>query len=200
MSDVATRLATAMKAAKFNQPQLARAASTTKAPVSQQVVQHLLSGRNKNSRHLTAIAEALGVSLDWLVAGRSGKALKGRNEAILIGKFESDEVKRFSDGPKLSGIEAPSGTNAPNVIEADGIPPLPFRKGWLVFYGPERRGVSEECLGKLCVVQVKDGPTLLKTVITGTRAGFFTLESWHNPEHQSFKLDWAARVLDIKPR
>jgi len=61
MSDVAARLAPAMKAAKFNQPQLARAALTTEAPVSQQVVQRLLSGRNKNSRHLTTIAEALGV-------------------------------------------------------------------------------------------------------------------------------------------
>lgn len=131
------------------------------------------------------------------MAGRSGK---GRNGAILIGKFESDEVKRFADGPKLSGSEAPSGTNAPSIIEADGIPPLPFRKGWLVFYGPERRGVSEECLGKLCVVQVKDGPTLLKTVTAEKRTGFFKLESWHNPEQQNLKLDWAARVLDIKPR
>ena len=43
--------------------------SGANAPVSQQVVQHLTSGRNTNSKSLVPIAKALGVSLEWLARG-----------------------------------------------------------------------------------------------------------------------------------
>ena len=69
METLAKRLADAMKSAGLNQPGLARAATKPNAPVSQQVVHHLLSSRNTSSKHLPAIAEALGVSLDWLARG-----------------------------------------------------------------------------------------------------------------------------------
>lgn len=76
----------------------------------------------------------------------------------------------------------------------------PLQEGWLIFYGPEHQGVSEDCLGKLCVVQVKDGPTLLKTLKRGSRKGLFRLESWNAPPREDVRLAWAARVIDIRPR
>ena len=189
-----------MKAAGFNQPALARAASRPRAPVSQQVVQHLLSGRNGTSKHLPAIAGALSVSLDWLAAGRdSGRAVLA--EALLVGKVGAgSEIIRFDEGSVLAGIEAPAGVDAPNVAEISGDSQYPLQEGWLIFYGPEHQGVAEDCLGKLCVVQVKDGPTLLKTVKRGTRKGLFRLESWNAPPREDVKLVWAARVIDIRPR
>jgi hypothetical protein len=60
--------------------------------------------------------------------------------------------------------------------------------------------VAEECLGKLCVVQVKDGPTLLKTLKRGSRRGLFRLESWNALPREDVKILWAARVIDIRPR
>ena len=84
MTNLAERLSHAMKQSGMNQPGLARAASKPGAPVSQQVVHHLLSSRNTSSKHLPAIAEALNVSLDWLARGgepltaeRGSFALKG---------------------------------------------------------------------------------------------------------------------------
>src|ERR1700722_10820524 len=76
----------------------------------------------------------------------------------------------------------------------------PLQEGWLIFYGPEHQGVAEDCMGKLCVVQVKDGATLLKTVKRGSRKGLFRLESWNAPPREDVKLVWAARVIDIRPR
>ena len=64
METLAKRLADAMKSAGMNQPGLARAASQPGAPVSQQVIHHLISSRNTSSKHLPAIAAALNVSLD----------------------------------------------------------------------------------------------------------------------------------------
>jgi phage repressor protein C with HTH and peptisase S24 domain len=198
MTALSTRMSLAMKQAGLNQPGLAKAASRPRAPVSQQVVQHLLSGRNSTSRHLPAIADALGVSLDWLAGG------KGRSrgaEALLVGKVGAgSEIIRFDEGTVLAGIEPPTGVDAPNVAEISGDSQYPLQEGWLIFYGPEHQGVAEDCIGKLCVVQVKDGPTLLKTLKRGSRRGMFRLESWNAPPREDVKLAWAARVIDIRPR
>jgi transcriptional regulator with XRE-family HTH domain len=201
-NSLAARIAQAMKSAGLNQPGLAKAASRHRAPVSQQVVQHLLSGRNGTSKHLPAMAEALGVSLDWLATGKgSPRGGRRRAEALLVGKVGAgSEIIRFDEGTVLAGIEAPAGVDAPNVAEISGDSQYPLQEGWLIFYGPEHQGVAEECLGKLWVVQVKDGPTLLKTLKRGTRKGLFRLESWNAPPREDVKLVWAARVIDIRPR
>ena len=195
---LSVRLTQAMKQAGLNQPGLARAATRPRQPVSQQVVQHLLSGRNSTSKHLPAIAEALGVSLDWLAGGK-GKLR--RAEALLVGKVGAgSEITRFDEGTVLAGIEPPPGVDAPNVAEISGDSQYPLQEGWLIFYGPEHQGVAEDCIGKLCVVQVKDGPTLLKTVKRGSRRNLFRLESWNAPPREDVRLIWAARVIDIRPR
>jgi transcriptional regulator with XRE-family HTH domain len=199
MKSLAYRMDQAMKAAGLNQPALARAASRPRHPVSQQVVQHLLSGRNETSKHLPALAEALGVSLDWLATGKGARG--GKAEALLVGKVGAgSEITRFEEGTVLAGIEAPAGVDAPNVAEISGDSQHPLQEGWLIFYGPEHQGVTEDLIGKLCVVQVKDGPTLLKTLKRGSRKGLFRLESWNAPPREDVKLVWAARVVYIKPR
>jgi hypothetical protein len=200
MNTLSSRLNTAMKKAGLNQPGLARAASRHGPAVSQQVVQHLLSGRNTFSKHLPAIAQALDVTTDWLVTGRN---LRPRRlvEALLVGKVGAgSEIIRFDEGTVLAGVEPPPGMEAANVAEISGDSQYPLQEGWLIFYGPEHQGVPEDCIGKLCVVQVKDGPTLLKTLKRGSRKALFRLESWNAPPREDVKLEWAARVTDIRPR
>jgi len=69
MDSLAKRLADAMARARLNQPGLARAASTDDQPVTQQTVHNLVSGQTTHSKHLPALADALGVSLEWLTRG-----------------------------------------------------------------------------------------------------------------------------------
>ena len=200
MTDLSNRIAAAMKTAGLNQPQLAKAASLSGAPVSQQAVQQLVSGRNSTSRHLPAIAQALGVSLDWLASGRGTKGGRWRSEAVLIGKVGAGgEIRRFTGSPPRQRVDAPLGPDSPNAIEISGNSQLPLQDGWLVYYGLEQQGVSEQCLGKLCVVQVKDGPTLLKTLLKAGRKDLYRLESWDAPAYPNVKVVWAARVTDIRP-
>ena len=201
MSDLPLRMRAAMKAAGLNQPQLARAASTLEAPVSQQVVHHLISGRNSTSRHLPAVAVALGVSLEWLATGRGAKNSKNRADALLTGKIGAGGIIELTpDGPVLAGYASPSGNEAPNVAEISGDALQPFEDGWLLFYGPEQQGVKEGCLGRLCVVQTKDGEVLLTTLYEGSRKGMFRLEGWKSRPRKDVKLQWAARVIDISPK
>ena len=60
--------------------------------------------------------------------------------------------------------------------------------------------VSEDCIGKLSVVQVKDGPILLKTLKRARKKGLFRLESWNAPPREDVAVDWAAKVRSIMPR
>ena len=69
MDTLAKRLADAMARARLNQPGLARAASSADQPVTQQTVHNLVSGQTTHSKHLPALADALGVSLEWLTRG-----------------------------------------------------------------------------------------------------------------------------------
>jgi len=200
MSDLPIRIAAAMKAIGFNQPQLAKAASAPGAPVSQQAVQQLISGRNSTSRHLPAIAQALGVSLDWLVAGRGSRGGRRRSESFLVGKVATGgEIRRFSGTAHRKRIDAPFGSDTPNAVEVSGNSQLPLQDGWLLYYGPEQQGVPEKCIGKLCVVQIQDGPTMLKTLHRTGRKDLYRLESWGGAESIEAKIIWAARVTDIRP-
>jgi phage repressor protein C with HTH and peptisase S24 domain len=70
MSNLAQRLQDAIERAGMTQAAVGREASKFGDPVSQQVVQHLASGRNTTSRHLLAIAKALNVDVEWLIGGK----------------------------------------------------------------------------------------------------------------------------------
>lgn len=202
MESVASRLTRLMTDKGLNQPKLAEAASRFSGkPVSQQTVQQILSGRNKTSGHLVAIARALGTSSDYLQTGRHPK-IKGIPESLLIGKVGAGaEIIRFDEVEVLEGVEAPPGIYAPNCAVISGDSQYPLQEGWRIFYGPENQGWSDkDCLGKLCVVQVKDGATLLKTVKRGTRKDRYRLESWNAPPRENFQLVWVAPVLFIQPR
>src|SRR5580698_6700215 len=69
MDTLAKRLTEAMARARLNQPGLARAASSPDQPVTQQTVHNLVSGQTTHSKHLPALADALGVTLEWLTRG-----------------------------------------------------------------------------------------------------------------------------------
>lgn len=140
------------------------------------------------------------VSLEWLLTGK-GEASGKPREALLIGKVGAGaEIMRMEHPDVLAGIPIPDDLDAPNVAEIEGDSQYPLQPGWLIFYGPENEGVSDACLGRLCVVQVTNGPTLLKTVKKGSKKGLFRLESWNAPPREDVRLDWCAKVMMIRPR
>lgn len=75
----------------------------------------------------------------------------------------------------------------------------PIEDGWLVFYRRDIHGIDDRAVGRLSVVKVQDGPTLVKKLRRGTRKGHFTLESWNGPSQEDVRLEWAAPVIDIRP-
>lgn len=132
--------------------------------------------------------------------GESSQETPGQiPEAKLVGKVGAGaEIHRLEDQDVLAGI--PLDLVAPNCAVIEGDSQYPLLAGWRVFYAAENQGVSEDCIGKLCVVQVKDGPVLLKTLKRGSRKGLFNLESWNAPTREDERLLWAAMVVSISPQ
>lgn len=143
-----------------------------------------------------------GVSIDWLLTG-AGETKRKRLVPIVSYVGAGAEVYPVDDHPKGQGlemIEPPPGALDCVAARIRGDSMHPLRDGWLVFWLRSQQGVPEECLGALCIAQVKDGPTLLKDLRRGTRKGRYTLESWNAPAREDVQLEWASRIIDIRPK
>lgn len=143
------------------------------------------------------------VSLDWLLTGKGGTRRKPL--APVVGEVGAGaEVFPFDDFPQGGGIEmvdAPPGEDGCVAVKIKGDSQYPLQEGWLIFYRRLDSGVDERnCLGKLCVVKINDGATMLKTLRRGTSKHHYRLESWNAPPREDVVLEWASPVLDIRPR
>jgi len=147
-------------------------------------------------------AKKFGVSIDWLLTG-SGNQGRPAKIPVICYIGAGAEVHPIDDHPKGQGIELvdpPQGVTGcvAAIIRGDSMHPL--KDGWLIFWSKDQDGVPDNCLGHLCVVQVKDGPTMVKEVRRGTRKGLYTLLSWNAPARENVRLEWASLVIDIRPR
>jgi len=148
-------------------------------------------------------ADFFRVSLDWLLRAKGASGIRQRVPVVMfIGAgAELFPVDDHAQGAGLEMVDPPPGVSGPCVaakIRGDSMHPL--RDGWLVFWVRDHEGVSQNCIGQLCVCQVKDGPTLLKELHRGSHPGVFTLTSWNAPPRPDLEIEWASPVLDIRPR
>ena len=124
MSTLAKRLQETMERAGLTQAALARKASEFGESVSQQVVQHLTSGRNTTSKSLVPIAKALDVSVEWLTTGEGGSfAVKGGAAGLRASKTSARDARDQERVPVLGMAECgPDGWSLWNGDIIDTIP------------------------------------------------------------------------------
>ena len=141
------------------------------------------------------------VNLEWLLTGKG--PMRAASEAPILGYVGAGaEILSIDDhalGAALDTIDVsiPQDVVA-LVIRGDSQHPL--QDGWVVLYSRDAEGVPDVAIGRLCVVKVHDGPTLLKTVRQGRSARLYTLESWNAPTREDVRLDWASPVIEIRLR
>jgi hypothetical protein len=158
-----------------------------------------VSGKRRfNADVLEEFARIIGVSAADLLRPPTAVLV---HEALLVGKVGAGaEIHRVPEGVVMEGVSTDFLSRAPNVAEIEGDSQYPLKDRWRVYYGPENEGVADKCVGNLCVVQVTEGPTLLKTLKRGKRKGYWDLESWNAPTREDVRLEWAAIVEGIQPR
>lgn len=197
MSTPGERLAKARKDAGYTGPAEAAAALDMSRFT---YTQHENGTRGFKTDSAVRYARKFRVSLEWLQTGRGDP--KGRETTVPVTQYvgAGAEVIAFPDQgsfdeepvlDNLTGCEAA-------LIRGDSMPP--FKDGWLLIYRRDRDGVTEDCVGGLCLVDVKQGPTLVKILRKGSKRGLWTLESWNGPPRKDVLINWAAPILYIKPK
>lgn len=175
----------AREAKGWSQADLARAIG-----VSQPAIQKIERGDVIKSKYLPDIAKSLGLD-----AGR--KLL-----VPLVGYVGASSVACFFDegqGP-FDLVEAPeSATDMTVAVEVRGDSLGSVFNGWRVFYDNVRAPLTDDMIGRLCVVCCDKGRVMVKEVRRGQLPDHYNLHSNTEPPLYDVRLIWGARVTAMMP-
>jgi phage repressor protein C with HTH and peptisase S24 domain len=146
-------------------------------------------------------AKLLNVSAAWLLTGEGPDT--PNNTARVYGYVGLGEgVTMVGDNsPLFDEIELPYGFKLQNIgaLIAKGNSQFPRVKNNEVIIYSRDRAEAGDLIGQEAVVQVRDGPVMLKTIMRGSIAGRFNLESHNAPTLENQEIEWAGELLSIIP-
>ena len=121
--------------------------------------------------------------------------------AGFVGAGSEAHLYGDSQGP-LDEVTAPEGATPQTIaVEVRGDSLGSFFDGWLVFYDDVRSPVTDDLLGRLCVVGLADGRVLVKMIRQSrTDRGLFDLHGQFSDPVLDVAIVWAAPVKSIVPR
>lgn len=180
-------------------PHAAKAAKALKIAIPTYQA-HENAFRGFTAKQARRYADFYNVALDWLLTGR-GVPVKERSPVIgLIGK--GGEILVPQGFTPNESDEQPAGRADCVAARIEGDSQFPLRDGWLIFWARHKgeSAVPAECIGKLCVAKIKDGPLVLKEVRKGRGSKFVLLGFQPQQVQENVALEWAAKVVEIRPK
>lgn len=153
-------------------------------------------------------ARRLGVGPEYLLFGKKAPvereaAQAERPTVPLVGHVAAGAEAYFYTGDQgeLDRVPAPDGyTESTVAVEIRGDSLGSFFDHWLVFYDDVRRPVTQDLVGKPCVVGLADGRVLIKKIQRSRTRGLFHLLSNVEPPILDVSIEWAARIKNMVPR
>jgi transcriptional regulator with XRE-family HTH domain len=163
---------------------------------------HENGDRNPSRAAAKRYARAYRVRWEWLL-DKEGSPTIARSSAKIIGEIgPGAKVHLYDDSKSLELSETPPGTVAStSALEVLGGSMRGIAdSGWLVFFDDDRRPPGAELIGKLCILELKSGDILVRTLQPGRKRARYDLESTTEPTLRDQQVIWAARITWIKPR
>lgn len=180
------------------------------------------SGLDKDGKTQTGLATAIGVKqpqISRMLAGDRKIKLteipriaaylgvpppeRAQFTVPLVGYVGAGAAAHFfaeAQGP-FADVTAPEGSTEDTVgVEIQGDSLGAFFDRWIVFYDDVRRPVTNDLIGKLCVVGLSDDRVLIKKLIKSNDKKRFHLISLTEEPILDVIVDWAARVKTMVPR
>jgi len=164
------------------------------------------------SAKLSELARFLSVRLAWLMDGSgpmsSNASLSPASRATVpvVGQIGPGAVMFPYDdhslGQGVDEVPAPMSVEGDNfvAVRIKGDSMRPMKEGWLLFFRKIDSGVPAECRDQLCIVKIaNDGPMMVKELRWTKTPYLFNLLSWNAEPIEDVALDWAAKVIDIRP-
>lgn len=180
-------------------------------------LQEIKQGLSKPGKTKSGLAKALGRNpsavTDLLKGDRQLKAseipkvrayLELNPVVPIVGSVgASAEAHFYAEGQDPGETApAPEGASPDTVaVEIRGDSLGPGFDGWLAFYDDTRSPVTEDLIGRLCIVGLDDGRVLIKTPRQARSKGRYHLyPSGPGDVIPDVKIVWAARVKGMAPR
>lgn len=122
----------------------------------------------------------------------------------IVGHVGAGGYAEYVPAGELGEAPRPPGFGAHGValkVRGDSMPGV-AEDNWLIYYDERFEAPSEDMIGQLCVVQVVDGPVLIKRLYRGGLPGTFDLVSTSSNYEpiRNVLIEWVAKVDWIKPR
>jgi transcriptional regulator with XRE-family HTH domain len=162
---------------------------------------HENGDRNPSRAAAIRYSRAYGVRWEWLLEN-DGAPLPKAQPVKIIGIVEAagrvvfyhpDKVRNCDDLPPHVGV-------ATVALEAGAPLRGVAESGWLYFFENQKKPPSEDLVGKLCIVALKNGDVLVRTLQPGRKKDRYDLESSTEQTMRDQQIEWAARITWIKPR
>jgi transcriptional regulator with XRE-family HTH domain len=200
MTGIGDRAKKARKLRKLTLQQVADAIG-----VKYQTIQDLEKGKSQGTKFLLALARVLEVRPEWLESAEGPMDLPAaeKRPVLIVGQVGAGaEMIFYSEGQGPFG-EAPSIQDATSntvAVEINGGSLGPLFDHWLAYYDDVRLPPTEDLVGYLCVVGLKDGRVLIKKLQLGRTKKRFDLFSNLEAPIYDVEVRWAAKVKDLRPR
>ncbi|MGM4891232.1 phage repressor protein [Tardiphaga sp. 839_C3_N1_4] len=98
-------------------------------------------------------------------------------------------------------VEPPAGASDRTIaVVVKGKSWGPRMDGWLVFYDDVRSPITEDMFNQPCVVGLADDRILLKTIRREGDGSFTLLSNSDEPPIENVVIEWAAKVIGMRPR
>ena len=163
---------------------------------------------------IQALAPVLETSVAWLMEGGDEPDLSSEDVASqleppakrsvritgYVGAGSEAHYYRYAD-EDFTTVEPPEGASDQTIaVEIKGKSWGPQMDGWLVFYDDIRSPITEDMYGKACVVGLADDRILLKTIKREGDGSLTLLSNSNEPPIEGAVIEWAAKVINMRPR
>ena len=155
--------------------------------------------RRLSDKWIKLASDAYGVDPGEVVTERAGNfpAL-----VPVVGYVGAGTAMHFYSDGQGPRDEVPAPENAtPLTVAAEirGDSLGPIFAGWRIFYDDRREAVTDDLLGRLCILWLADGRVLVKKVLRGRSGGRFDLHGQFGEPVLDAEVLWAAKVTGLMP-
>jgi transcriptional regulator with XRE-family HTH domain len=190
-----------------------------RAKISRGYLNELKKGQKRlNADVMKRLASALEVKMGDLIDGDVSPTVPVAAYVGLGGEvFPYNDTK---ESPHETEVECPPGLDPRYVvairIQTDSMLPV-LQPEWIVYYS-ERRDIEipiiregwqvpynkptdeplSEFFGKLCIIRLSDGRTMLRTLKKGHAPGRYNLTISSAADIENAEIQWAAKIIFIK--
>lgn len=149
---------------------------------------------NPRGSAMQQLADVFGVSVDWLRHGDMSTLI-----FPVVGEVKGgQDWFPIDQGGDLGAIEIDLSHVDPIAIRVRGDSMKPvYRQGDSIVGSRLKGTVIDEVIGRDCIVKTLDGEGMVKTLMRGSKPGFYRLRSYdpEYPDREDVQLEWAAPVI-----